>query len=71
MSDYKFSIEAIKVNKIYKKKNKKIDALNNFNITIMIRLGLRQAQWTYIEEYEFKFNPCFSKLICHFLNQTF
>ena len=34
MSDYKFSIEAIKVNKIYKKKNKKIDALNNFNINI-------------------------------------
>jgi len=34
MSDYKFSIEAIKVNKIYKKKDKKIDALNNFNINI-------------------------------------
>ena len=34
MSDYKFSIEAIKVNKIYKKKNKRIDALNNFNINI-------------------------------------
>ncbi len=34
MSDYKFSIEAIKVNKIYKKKNKKIEALNNFNINI-------------------------------------
>ena len=34
-------------------------AFNNFNIPIMIRLGLRQAQWTYIEEYEFKFNPCF------------
>ncbi len=34
MSDYKFSIEAIKVNKVYKKKNKKIDALNNFNINI-------------------------------------
>ena len=34
MSDYKFSIEANKVNKIYKKKNKKIDALNNFNINI-------------------------------------
>ena len=34
MSDYKFSIEAIKVNKIYNKKDKKIDALNNFNINI-------------------------------------
>ncbi len=34
MSDYKFSIEANKVNKIYKKKNKRIDALNNFNINI-------------------------------------
>ena len=34
MSDYKFSIEAIKVNKIYNKKVKKIDALNNFNINI-------------------------------------
>ena len=34
MSDYKFSIEAIKVNKIYKKKDKRIDALNNFNINI-------------------------------------
>ena len=34
MSDFKFSIEAIKVNKIYKKKDKKIDALNNFNINI-------------------------------------
>ena len=34
MSDYKFSIEAIKVNKIYKKKDKKINALNNFNINI-------------------------------------
>ena len=34
MSDYKFSIEAIKVNKIYKKKDKQIDALNNFNINI-------------------------------------
>ena len=34
MSDYKFSIEAIKVNKIYKKKDRKIDALNNFNINI-------------------------------------
>ena len=34
MSDYKFSIEAIKVNKIYKKKDKSIDALNNFNINI-------------------------------------
>ena len=34
MSDYNFSIEAIKVNKIYKKKDKKIDALNNFNINI-------------------------------------
>ncbi|MDC0037179.1 ABC transporter ATP-binding protein [Alphaproteobacteria bacterium] len=34
MSDYKFSIEAIKVNKTYKKKDKKIDALNNFNINI-------------------------------------
>ena len=34
MSDYKFSIEAIKVNKIYIKKDKKIDALNNFNINI-------------------------------------
>ena len=34
MSDYKFSIEAIKVNKIYKKKDKKIDALSNFNINI-------------------------------------
>ena len=34
MSDYKFSIEAIKVNKIYNKKEKKIDALNNFNINI-------------------------------------
>ncbi len=34
MSDYKFSIEAIKVNKIYKKKDKIIDALNNFNINI-------------------------------------
>ena len=32
MSDYKFSIEAIKVNKIYKKKNKRIDALNNLYI---------------------------------------
>ena len=34
MSDYKFSIEAIKVNKIYKKKDQIIDALNNFNINI-------------------------------------
>ena len=34
MSDYNFSIEAIKVNKIYKKKDKKINALNNFNINI-------------------------------------
>ena len=34
MSDFKFSIEAIKVNKIYNKKDKKIDALNNFNINI-------------------------------------
>ena len=34
MSDYKFSIEAIKVNKIYNKKDKKIDALSNFNINI-------------------------------------
>ena len=34
MSDYKFSIEANKVNKIYKKKDKRIDALNNFNINI-------------------------------------
>ena len=34
MSDYNFSIEAIKVNKIYNKKDKKIDALNNFNINI-------------------------------------
>ena len=34
MSDYKFSIEAIKVNKIYNKKDKRIDALNNFNINI-------------------------------------
>lgn len=33
--------------------------LNNFNVPFMIRLGLRQSQWTYIEEYEFKFNPCF------------
>ncbi|MBI05024.1 MAG: ABC transporter [Pelagibacteraceae bacterium] len=35
MSDYKYSIDAKKVNKIYYKKNTKIDALNEFNIKIL------------------------------------
>tara|TARA_B110000014_G_C19668243_1_gene350991 strand:- start:207 stop:359 length:153 start_codon:yes stop_codon:yes gene_type:complete len=34
MSEYKFSIATIKVNKIYKKKEKEIEGPNNFNIDI-------------------------------------
>ena len=34
MSDYKYSIEAKNVNKIYFKKNQQVDALSNFNIKI-------------------------------------
>ena len=34
MSDYKYSIEAKKVNKIFYKNYKKIEALINFNIRI-------------------------------------
>ncbi len=34
MSDYKFSIETIKVNKTYKKKGKEIEDPDNFNMDI-------------------------------------
>ena len=34
MSEYNYSIEALNVNKTYNKKNKKIEALSNFNINI-------------------------------------